>query len=68
MPTPSGQISIDDLFQESTPGFTSTQSFGRIAYESWAQGPLGSNTYTSNGWGGDGSGGGVPALGEVSCP
>jgi hypothetical protein len=26
------------------------ESFGRIAYESWAQGPLGANTYTSNGW------------------
>jgi hypothetical protein len=65
MLTPSGQISIDDLFQESTPGFTGTESFGRIAYESWAQGPLGSNTYTSNGWGGDGSGGGVPVGGNA---
>jgi len=65
MPTPSGQISIDDLFQESTPGFTGPESFGRIAYESWAQGPLGSSTYTSNGFGGDGSGGGVPAGGNA---
>lgn len=65
MPTPSGQISIDDLFQESTPGFTGAESFGRIAYESWAQGPLGSSTYTSNGFGGDGSGGGVPAGGNA---
>ena len=65
MPTPSGQISIDDLFQESTPGFTGAESFGRIAYESWAQGPLGANTYNSNGWGGDGSGGGVPVGGNA---
>jgi len=65
MPTPGGPISIDDLFQESTPGFSAAESFGRIAYESWAQGPLGSNTYTSNGFGGDGSGGGVPAGGNA---
>ena len=65
MPTPSGQISLDDIWQEPNPGWTAAESFGRIAYESWAQGPLGSNTYASNGWGGDGSGGGVPVGGNA---
>ena len=65
MPTPSGQISLDDIWQEPNPGWTGAESFGRIAYESWAQGPLGSNTYTSNGWGGDGGGGGVPVGGNA---
>lgn len=60
MPTPSGQISLDDIWQEPNPGWTSNEPFGRVAYESWAQGPLGANTYASNGWGGDGGGGGVP--------
>lgn len=65
MTTPSGLISLDDIWIEANPGWSSSESFGRIAYESWAQGPLGSNTYTSNGWGGDGSGGGVPAGGNA---
>lgn len=65
MPTPSGQISLNDIFVEPNPGWSNTESFGRVAYESWAQGPLGSNTYSSNGWGGDGSGGGVPIGGNA---
>ena len=65
MPTPSGMISLDDIWQEPMPGWTASESFGRIAYESWAQGPLGANTYNSNGWGGDGSGGGVPVGGNA---
>jgi hypothetical protein len=65
MTTPSGLISLDDIFIEANPGWTSSESFGRVAYESWAQGPLGSNTYASNGWGGDGSGGGVPIGGNA---
>ena len=65
MPTPSGMISLDDIWQEPMPGWALSESFGRIAYESWAQGPLGANTYNSNGWGGDGSGGGVPVGGDA---
>jgi hypothetical protein len=38
---------------------------GGISYNSWAQGPFGSATYTYNGYGMDGSGGGVPIGGNV---
>ena len=55
MPTPSGQISLDDIWQEPNPGWTSAESFGDIAYDSWEQGSLGSQTNLYNGWGNDGS-------------
>ena len=60
MPTPGGPISLNDLWQEPNPGWSSQESFSDITYNSWAQGPLGSNTNTYNGWGNDGSGGGTP--------
>ena len=65
MPTPSGQISLDDIWQEPNPGWTSAESFGDVAYDSWEQGSLGSQTNLYNGWGGDGSGGGVPVGGNA---
>jgi hypothetical protein len=65
MALPSTNLSLDDIYQESTPGFSSSESLGGISYNSWAQGPLGSNTYTYNGYGMDGSGGGVPVGGNV---
>ena len=66
MALPSTNLSLDDIYQESTPGFTpSSESLGGISYNSWAQGPLGSNTYTYNGYGMDGSGGGVPLGANV---
>lgn len=65
MPTPSGQISLDDIYQEPNPGWSTSESFGGIGFYSWAQGPLGSNAVGSNGWGGDGSGGGVPVGGNA---
>ena len=66
MALPSTNLGLDDIYQESTPGFTpSSESLGGISYNSWAQGPLGSNTYTYNGYGMDGSGGGVPIGGNV---
>jgi len=54
MTTPSGQISLNDIWIEPNPSWTGAQSFGDIAYDSWAEGPLGANTYAWNGWGGDG--------------
>jgi hypothetical protein len=54
MTTPSGQISLDDIWIEPNPTWTSSESFSAITYNSWAQGPLGSNTNSYNGWGGDG--------------
>ena len=65
MALPSTNLGLDDIYQESTPGFSSSESLGGISYNSWAQGPLGSNTYTYNGYGMDGSGGGVPLGGNV---
>ena len=65
MALPSTNLSLDDIYQESTPGFSTSESLGGISYNSWAQGPLGSNTYTYNGYGMDGSGGGVPLGGNV---
>lgn len=65
MALPSTNLGLDDIYQESTPGFSSSESLGGISYNSWAQGPLGSNTYTYNGYGMDGSGGGVPVGGNV---
>jgi hypothetical protein len=66
MALPSTNLSLDDIYQESTPGFTpSSESLGGISYNSWAQGPLGSNTYAYNGYGMDGSGGGVPLGANV---
>ena len=65
MPLPSTDLSLDDIYQESTPGWSSAESLGDISYKSWAQGPLGSNTYSYNGYGMDGSGGGVPVGGNV---
>jgi len=65
MALPSTNLGLDDIYQESTPGFSSSESLGGISYNSWAQGPLGSSTYTYNGYGMDGSGGGVPLGGNV---
>lgn len=65
MSLPSTNLGLDDIYQESTPGFSASESLGGISYHSWAQGPLGSNTYTYNGYGMDGSGGGVPVGGNV---
>lgn len=65
MPLPSTNLGLDDIYQESTPGWSSSESLGNISYKSWAQGPLGSNTYSYNGYGMDGSGGGVPVGGNV---
>jgi hypothetical protein len=65
MALPSTNLSLDAIYQESTPGFTGLRSLGGISYNSWAQGPLGSNTYAYNGYGMDGSGGGVPVGGNV---
>ena len=65
MALPSTNLGLDDIYQESTPGFSSSESLGGISYHSWAQGPLGSSTYTYNGYGMDGSGGGVPLGGNV---
>lgn len=65
MPTPSGQISLDDIWKEPNPGWTGAESFKDIAYYSWAQGPLGSNTNSWLGWGNDGSGGGTPIGANV---
>jgi hypothetical protein len=60
MPTPGGPISLDDLWQEPNPGWSSQESFSDITYDSWEQGPLGSSTNAYNGWGNDGSGSGTP--------
>jgi len=65
MALPSTNLGLNAIYQESTPGFSSSESLGGISYNSWAQGPLGSNTYTYNGYGMDGSGGGVPLGGNV---
>lgn len=65
MPTPSGQISLDDIWIEPNPGWTSSESFGDIAYDSWAQGPLGSNTNSWNGWGNDGGNSGNDVIYSV---
>ena len=65
MALPSTDLSLNDIYQESTPGFSTSESLGGISYNSWAQGPLGSGTYTYNGYGMDGSGGGVPLGGNV---
>jgi hypothetical protein len=65
MPTPGGPISLNDLYQEGNPGWSTLESFSDITYDSWAQGPLGSSTNTYNGWGNDGSGGGTPVGGNV---
>ena len=65
MTTPSGQISLDDIWQEPNPGWGSAESFGDITYDSWEQGPLGSNINIYSGWGNDGSGGSVPVGANV---
>ena len=65
MALPSTNLSLNAIYQESTPSFTGLRKLGGISYNSWAQGPLGSNTYTYNGYGMDGSGGGVPVGGNV---
>jgi len=65
MPTPSGQISLDDIWIEPNPSWTSSESFGDIAYDSWAQGPLGSNTNSWNGWGNDGGNSGNDVIYSV---
>ena len=65
MALPSTNLGLNAIYQESTPGFSSSESLGGISYNSWAQGPLGSATYTYNGYGMDGSGGGVPIGGNV---
>lgn len=65
MPTPSGPISLDDLYQEGNPGWSTQESFSDITYDSWAQGPLGSGTNLYNGWGNDGSGFGAPVGANV---
>lgn len=65
MPTPSGQITLNDIWIEPNLTWNSSESFGNIIYDSWATGPLGSNVNSWNGWGNDGSGGGVPIGGNV---
>ena len=65
MPTPGGPISINDLWQEPNPGWSSQESFSDITYNSWEQGPLGSNINIYNGWGNDGSGFGAPIGANV---
>jgi len=65
MPLPSIDLSLDAIYQESTPGFSTSESLGGISYNSWAQGPLGSVAFPYNGYGMDGSGGGVPVGGNV---
>lgn len=65
MPTPSGQISLDDIWIEPNPSWSSSESFGDIAYDSWAQGPLGSNTNSWNGWGNDGGNSGNDVIYNV---
>jgi len=65
MALPSTNLGLNAIYQESTSGFTGLRKLGGISYNSWAQGPLGSNTYTYNGYGMDGSGGGVPVGGNV---
>ena len=65
MPTPGGPISLDDLWQEPNPGWSSQESFSDITYNSWEQGPLGSNINIYNGWGNDGSGFGAPIGANV---
>ena len=65
MPTPSGQISLDDIWIEPNPSWTSSESFSAITYNSWAQGPLGANTYSWNGWGNDGGNSGNDVIYNV---
>jgi len=65
MPTPGGPISLDDLWQEPNPGWSAQESFSDITYNSWEQGPLGSNINIYNGWGNDGSGFGAPIGANV---
>lgn len=65
MALPSTNLGLDAIYQESTPGFATSESLGGISYNSWAQGPLGANTFPYNGYGMDGSGGGVPVGGNV---
>lgn len=65
MPTPSGPISLNDLYQEGNPGWSTQESFSDITYDSWEQGPLGSGTNLYNGWGNDGSGFGAPVGANV---
>ena len=65
MPTPGGPISLNDLYQEGNPGWSTQESFSDITYDSWEQGPLGSGTNLYNGWGNDGSGFGAPVGANV---
>lgn len=65
MSLPTTNLGLNAIYLESTPSWTSSESLGNISYKSWAQGPLGSNTYSYNGYGMDGSGGGVPVGGNV---
>jgi len=65
MPTPSGQISLDDIWQEPNPGWSSAESFGEIVFNSWAQGPLGASTYSYNGWGHDGGNSGADVIYDI---
>lgn len=65
MPTPSGQISLDDIWQEPNAGWSTSESFGNVAFDSWAQGPLGSNANSWNGWGNDGSTMVIPVGADV---
>jgi hypothetical protein len=62
MTTPSGQISLDDIWIEPNPGWTTSESFSAITYESWAQGPLGASTNAWNGWGNDGGNTGADVI------
>lgn len=68
MTTPSGQISLDDIWQEANPGWTGARSFGNIAYNSWAEGPLGTTSNSYNGWGGDGGNNGKDAIYNTGAP
>jgi hypothetical protein len=62
MPTPSGQITLNDIWVEPNPSWNTSESFSAITYNSWAQGPLGASTYAWNGWGNDGGTNGADVI------
>jgi hypothetical protein len=66
MALPSTNLSLDDIYQESTPGYgSSLLSFGDVSYPSWPEGNLGSQTYIFNPYGMDGTGSGAPLGADV---
>jgi hypothetical protein len=62
MATPSGLITLNDIWIEPNPSWTTSESFSAITYNSWAEGPLGANTYAWNGWGNDGGTAGADVI------